>query len=73
MSALYSAEGPRKRWHLGAYEFTRYARTQTGPGWRGRWGCCYRNSRGAANCRSPFTAFIALRRSMRVPARPVEE
>jgi len=66
------AEAPRHRWRLGSYEFERYPRSQTGPGSRGRWGCCYRNMRGVGNCRTPFGAFLALRRWMREPNRPVE-
>jgi len=37
---------------------------------RGRWGCCYRNMRGAGNCRTPLGAFFALRRWMRQPVTP---
>ena len=61
---LQCAAGPRNHWRIGSYEFERYARDQGAPGSR-RWGCCWRNSRGVENCRSPLGAFLALRRVLR--------
>jgi hypothetical protein len=66
------AESPRYRWRVGPYEFQRYARSQDGPGSRGRWGCNSRG-RGVANYRTPIGAFFAMLRWQKVPARPVEE
>jgi hypothetical protein len=70
---LQCAPGPRSRWVIGSYAFERWARTQEGPGSRGRWGCCCRNSRGVSNCRTPLAAFLSLRRWMRQPDAPPGE
>lgn len=54
-----------KRWRIGPYEFGRMPRAASGPGSRGRWGCCWRNQLGTAQYRSPLGAFLGLRRAMR--------
>ena len=61
---LQCEPGAKNRWRIGSYEFERWS--------RGRWGCCYRNDRGVANCRSPVAAFFALRRWLREPSVPCE-
>jgi hypothetical protein len=67
---LLCAAGPRNRWRTGSYAFERWPRAESGPGSGGRWGCCYRSSRGVANYRSPLGAFLGLRRELRKPPAP---
>jgi hypothetical protein len=71
--SLRCAPGPRSRWRIGPYEFERWPRAEDGPASAGRWGCCYRNSRGVGNCRSPLGAFLALRRRLREPSPPPQD
>lgn len=62
---LQPMAGPRNRWQIGRFSFSRYG--------RGRWNVddgCF----GAGNCKTPLGALIAQRRAVAAYARmPIEQ
>lgn len=60
--------GPRRMVTIGPYCFSRYRREHING--RRRWECSA-HGRGAGPCRTPFGAFIALRRWMKEPVTPL--
>lgn len=62
-----AARGPNHRWRVGAYTFALY--TLPGDPQRWRWECSA-HGREVGHHRTPWGAFIALRKWLKEPARP---